>query len=103
MPAPVELRRGAAVRVRAVHFAGARTDLVLELRQSDSTFAAWKPAARDAIELPAAEKVLQPARASIGIGQIRDYEFAPLRAGDYRFEVRTPGGVLLAVLPLRVF
>jgi FtsP/CotA-like multicopper oxidase with cupredoxin domain len=102
-PAPIDLKRGGAFRIRAMTFASKRPDLVIELRQQDTTFAAWRPVARDGIEMAAADRVLQPARALISTGQMRDYEFLPIRVGDYRLEVRTPSGTVLATQPIRVY
>lgn len=103
LPATMELSRGGSFRLRVMSFVTGRPDLAVELRQQDSTFAAWRPAAKDGIELPVPERVLQPARTVLSTGQIRDFEFLPLRAGDYRLEARTPSGVVLGVLPLRVY
>jgi FtsP/CotA-like multicopper oxidase with cupredoxin domain len=102
-PAPLELRRGGTFRIRAMNFTAGRPEVVLELRQQDTTFAAWRPVARDGIELAVTERVLQPARASLSTGQARDLEFQPIRLGDYRLEARTPSGVILAVMPIRVY
>ena len=102
-PTPLDLRRGGVFRMRAMNFAAGRPDVVLELRQQDSTFAAWRPVARDGIEFVVPDRVLQPARAELSTGQIRDFEFPPIRSGDYRLEVRTPSGIVLGVLPIRVY
>ena len=102
-PAPLDLRRGGAFRIRAVNFTAGRPDLVLELRHQDSTYAAWRPMARDGIDVAPAERVPQAARVMISNGQARDFEFAPLRSGDYRLEARSPSGTVLGELPLRVY
>jgi FtsP/CotA-like multicopper oxidase with cupredoxin domain len=102
-PAPLELKRGGTFRVRAMAFVVGRPDVVLELRQQDTTFAAWRPVARDGIELAATERVSMPGRVSLATGQVRDFEFLPIRVGEYRLEARTPNGTVLAVQPIRVY
>ncbi|HEX7938742.1 MAG TPA: multicopper oxidase domain-containing protein, partial [Gemmatimonadaceae bacterium] len=102
-PPEVDVKRGAAFRIRAMNFAVGRPDLVLEMRHQDSTFAAWRLVARDGIELPAAERVSLPARAMISNGQMRDFEFSTTRIGEYRLEVRTVSGTVLGVQPIRVY
>jgi FtsP/CotA-like multicopper oxidase with cupredoxin domain len=102
-PAPIDLKRGGAFRIRAMNFTSGRPDLVLQLRMQDTTFAAWRPVARDGIELAVPERALQPARAMISVGQMRDFEFAPIRPGEYRLEVRTRTGAILGMLSLHVY
>ena len=103
MPPPVDLRRGVTYRMRLLNFTTGRPDVVFELRQDSTTIATWRPAALDGNELPAADRVMQVARTNLAIGQIRDMEYAALRVGEMRLEVKTPAGLLLASLPLRVF
>ncbi len=101
-PAPLELRRGTAYRLRMVNLTTGRRDVVLELRQ-DSTFATWRPIAKDGFDLPPSERAPREASLSLSIGEAKDVEFSPVRSGDYRLEARTQMRVLLGTLPVRVF
>jgi FtsP/CotA-like multicopper oxidase with cupredoxin domain len=103
MPPPVDLRRGITYRLRLLNFTTGRPDVVVELRQDSTTIATWRPAALDGNELPAVDRAPQVARINLAIGQIRDVEYAALRVGELRLEFKTPAGLLLASLPIRVF
>jgi len=102
MPPPVDLRRGATYRFRLLNFTTGRPDVVVELRQDSTTIATWWPVARDGIELALTDRLLQVAHLNLSIGQIRDVEFVALRASEMRLEIKTPAGLLLATLPIRV-
>jgi len=101
VPRLVELRRGIPYRMRLLNFTTGRPDVVLDLVQ-DSSLTTWRPVARDGIDLPLAERGPQPARMRVSMGQTRDIEYTAVRAGDLRLEARTPSGLLLATLPIRV-
>jgi FtsP/CotA-like multicopper oxidase with cupredoxin domain len=100
-PLALELRRGVASRLRLINITATRPGIVVELRQ-DSTLLAWRTVAKDGAELAQAARTVRPARQPISIGETMDMEFFPTAPGDYRLEVRTSGGALLATLPIRV-
>lgn len=103
MPSPVDLRRGATYRFRLLNFTTGRPDVVVQLLQDSTAIARWWPAARDGIELAPADRLRRVAQLKLSIGQIRDVEFAAVLAGEMRLEIKTPAGLLLATLPIRVF
>jgi FtsP/CotA-like multicopper oxidase with cupredoxin domain len=100
-PAPLQLRRGSSSRLRLINITTGRPGIRLELRQ-DSTVVTWRPVAKDGADLPAARRVVRPARQPLAIGETMDVEFFPTRPGDYRLEMFTNGGRLLATQIIRV-
>ena len=103
-PLAIEMRRGIAHRVRLMNGTTGRAGLVVELHQGTdtSTLATWRPVAKDGTDIPATARGARGARQAISIGETMDFEFTPLRPGDYRLEARTRSGTLLATLPIRV-
>jgi FtsP/CotA-like multicopper oxidase with cupredoxin domain len=100
-PPVLEMRRGIGNRLRLINITTARPGMRLELKQ-DSTVLSWRTIAKDGFDVPAAARVTRPARIPLSIGETQDVEFFPTRPGDYRIEVRTALGTLLATLPIRV-
>ncbi len=100
-PAPLVLKRGVASRLRLINITSQRQGMRFELRQAD-TLMTWKPLAKDGADLPVAERPIKPARQPLTIGETRDFEFSPVKAGDYVLEARTFDGALLGTLPIRV-
>ena len=103
-PLVLEMRRGIAHRIRLMNGTTGRPGLVVELHQGadTTTLATWRPVAKDGIDIPPAARGARGARQPISIGETMDFEFTPLRTGDYRLEARTRSGSLLATLPIRV-
>jgi len=99
-PAPLDVRVGVPHRLRFVNITIARPSIRVELRR-DTTLLTWRALAKDGRELPAARQLARPARQQISIGETYDFELTPATAGEYRLEVRTGNGVLIAVMPLR--
>ncbi len=100
-PVAVTLRPALAHRLRLVNITTGRPDLRFELRR-DTSLVTWRPLAKDGADLPAARRVLHPARQQLAIGETMDFEFFPMRAGMYLLEVHTPLGTLLGAMPIRV-
>lgn len=100
-PAPITLRRGTAARLRLINHTTGRPALRYELVR-DSLVATWRPLAKDGMEWPAARRVIRPASEVLGIGETMDVEFFPTAPGDFVLEVRTPMGVVLGRVTLRV-
>ena len=70
----------------------------------DTSLVEWRPVAKDAIELPDAERALRPAREVISMGETYDFEFVPTKRGALRIEVRVsvPRPRLMVRAPIRV-
>ena len=103
-PLALDMRRGVAHRLRLMNGTTGRPGLVVELHQGldTTTLASWRPVAKDGIDIPAAARGARGARQPLSIGETMDFEFTPIRAGDYKLEARTRNGTLLATLPVRV-
>lgn len=103
-PLAFEMRRGVAHRLRLVNITTGRAGLSIELHQGGdtTTIASWRPIAKDGAEIPPTARGSRSARQPLSIGETMDFEFTPLRAGDYRMEARTRNGTLLGTLPIRV-
>lgn len=100
-PAPLLLRRGTGSRLRLINITTQRPGLRFTLLQ-DTTLMTWRPLAKDGADLPPDARTVRPARQTVSIGETADVEFVPTRPGDYRLELRTTLGVMMAVLPIRV-
>jgi manganese oxidase len=70
----------------------------------DTSIVEWRPVAKDAVELPEAERTLRGAREVITMGETRDFEFVPTKRGELRIEVRVsvPLPRLMVRAPIRV-
>ena len=70
----------------------------------DTSLVEWRPVAKDAIELPDAERTLRPAREVVSMGETYDFEFVPTKRGELRIEVRVsvPRPRLMVRAPIRV-
>ena len=81
----------------------ARRDSVT-LNPPDPSVVEWRPVAKDAIELPDAERTLRRARQEITMGETHDFEFTPSSRGELRIEVRVqvPRPRLMVRVPIRV-
>jgi len=99
-PAPIDVRVGVPHRLRFINITLGRPSIRVELRR-DTTLLSWRALAKDGSELPAARQLARPARQQISIGETYDFELTPAAAGEYRLEVRTGIGVLIAVMSLR--
>jgi hypothetical protein len=99
-PAPVDVRVGVPHRLRFINITIGRPSIRVELRR-DTTLLTWRALAKDGGELPAARQFARPARQQISIGETYDFELTPDAVGEYRLEVRTGNGVLIAMMSLR--
>ena len=81
----------------------ARADSV-EGNRRDTLLVQWVPLAKDAIELPQAERTLRPARQVVTMGETYDFAFVPVKPGRLRMEVRVsvPRPRLMVRVPIRV-
>jgi FtsP/CotA-like multicopper oxidase with cupredoxin domain len=100
-PVPLELKKGTSYRLRLINITAARPGLQILLMQ-DTTMLAWRPVAKDGADLPAARRVIRPARQQLSIGETMDVEFFPTTPGNYFLEARTSADVPLGRLLIRV-
>jgi manganese oxidase len=102
--APLTLRRGGVYRLRFLNGTTTRPELAVQLRYADprdSSLASWRPLAKDGADLAASGRTLRAARRPLTIGETADFEFSPLRAGEYRIEARAGDGTVLGTVTLR--
>ena len=81
----------------------ARNDSVAR-NPRDTMLVEWRPLAKDAIDVPLAERTLRPAREIMSMGETYDFEFEPIQPGALRIEVRVsaPQPRLMVRVPIRV-
>lgn len=70
----------------------------------DTMLVRWRPVAKDGRDLPAVGQAPCPATRLVAMGETYDFEYAPIRPGTLRLEVRTNGARhrLLIRVPIRV-
>lgn len=70
----------------------------------DTLLVEWRRVAKDAIELPKAERMPRHAREEISMGETYDFEYVPTKPGALRIEVRVavPRPRLTVRAPIRV-
>jgi hypothetical protein len=101
--APVlEFDAGAMHRLRLINITTGSPYPHFRLVRSDSSLVTWTPRAKDAIDRPLSRQVTVPSDQLVSMGETYDMLFTPPSAGEYRLEVRSAAGVLLAQQPIRV-
>ena len=83
-PAPLKLKAGKTYRLRFVQILPAPS--VQVSLTGDAGTVSWKPLAKDAAPVPAAESKLQAAKVEMWPGETYDYEFHPQTQGELRLE-----------------
>ena len=101
--APVlDFEAGATHRLRLINITTGAPNVRFELVRADSSLVTWTRHAKDAIDLPVSRRVTVPSEQVVSMGETYDMLFAPPGPGEYRLEVRSAAGVLLAQQPIRV-
>jgi hypothetical protein len=98
----LEFEAGAVHRLRLVNITTGSPTVGFQLVRTDSSLVTWTRHAKDAIDLPASRRVSVPAQQVVSMGETYDMMFTPPAQGDYRLEIRSIAGVLLAQQPIRV-
>ena len=100
-PEPMELAAGRTYRLRLINI-NPDWRVIFSL-MSDSTFATWRPVAKDGADLPASQRGPRPAYLLTGPGETADFEFTPAAPGDLRLEVKTqlPGWIIPVMVQVR--
>ena len=89
-------------RLRLINITTGAPSISFQLVRPDSSLVTWTRHAKDAIDLPASRHVSAPAQQRVGMGETYDMLFTPPAAGEYRLEIRSLAGLLLAHQPIRV-
>src|SRR5207253_116690 len=101
LPPAQTLKRGTSYRIRLANLSAERANLRFELKQ-DTTATSWRPIAKDGIDIPAAGRAIRAARQPLSIAETMDFEWTPVRAGDFKLEAVSALGRILGTLDLRV-
>ena len=78
----LEITAGATHRMRFINATTGSSSARWQLVRADSTLAEWTRHAKDAIDLPEAQRVTLPARQAVSIGETYDILFSPSAPGD---------------------
>lgn len=97
----LDLEAGATHRLRLINITTGAPNVRFELMRADSSLVKWTRHAKDAMDLAVSQRVTVPAEQIVSMGETYDMLFAPPGPGEYRLEVRTAAGVLLAQQPIR--
>lgn len=97
------LKRGLKYRFRFINITGGRTDLTVSLLQNE-TPVKWLAIARDGADFPVQQRLIQPAKKqSVSIGQTFDFEFNPVKTGNYLFAIKDYQDSILIRQVLRMY
>ncbi|CAN5427103.1 hypothetical protein BH10BAC3_BH10BAC3_39900 [soil metagenome] len=89
------LHRGKSYRFRVINITGYANDLTFSVLL-DGMAVNWRFLAKDGADLPAGMQVMKPAiNQPVSVGQTRDFEFNPRKAGNYLFAVKDYQGSLV--------
>ena len=100
--ATLELAGGATHRLRLINVTTASAGARLQLVRADTSLVQWSPLAKDAIDLPQSRRAPVMSRQHVSMGETYDMIFTASEPGEYRMEVRSGAGLLLAQQPIRV-
>jgi FtsP/CotA-like multicopper oxidase with cupredoxin domain len=100
-PARLELRAGTRYRLRLINIHTYRASIRVELRQGGELLR-WRALAKDAADLPPERAALRSSAQQLGNGETYDFEFTPASANDFRLDLLTGAGAMLATMAIRV-
>ncbi len=97
------LKRGLKYRLRFINITAGRTDLTVSILQNEIPVK-WLAIARDGADFPVQQRLIQPAlKQSVSIGQTFDFEFNPLKAGNYLFAIKDYRDSIVISQVLRIY
>jgi FtsP/CotA-like multicopper oxidase with cupredoxin domain len=100
LPRALRMKVGETQRLRIVSI---QADDALYFRLGTELAAVqWTPLAKDGADLPAALRVIGPAKVRMGPGETADFTFRPMRPGRYVLEVWEDFGPDRVALPIEV-
>ena len=100
-PDTLRLRVGERYRFRLVDLHTFRPSMIVRLLR-DSTAQAWRPLAKDGMNLAADRAQVRRAQQQMGNGETYDFELVPREPGELRLTVTTATNVQLAEMPVSV-
>ena len=98
----LEIAAGATHRLRLINVTTGIPGARLQVVHADTSLVVWTPLAKDAIDLPQSRRIPASSRQHVSMGETYDMLFTPSEPGEYRMEVRSALGLLLAHQPIRV-
>ena len=93
---------GSTHRLRMINITTGSTGLQFHLIRADGTPMRWTRVAKDGMDLPAAQRREQRASQPIAMGETYDMLVEAHEPGEYRLEVRSAAGAVLATQPIRI-
>jgi FtsP/CotA-like multicopper oxidase with cupredoxin domain len=88
-PESTEMRVGTRYRFRLINITSDDPEITITLLTGD-TPANWRAIAKDGADLPESQRLLQPARLRVSVGETYDFEFVPERPGLMTLDVCRP-------------
>jgi FtsP/CotA-like multicopper oxidase with cupredoxin domain len=98
----LEWTAGTTHRMRLINVTTGSPAVRFQLVRADTSLVAWTRHAKDAVDLPASRRLPVPSRQLVSMGETYDMMFAAAEPAEYRLEIRSAAGVLLARQPIRV-
>ncbi|WP_145978956.1 multicopper oxidase domain-containing protein [Gemmatimonas phototrophica] len=98
----LDIAAGVTHRMRFINVTTGSSSARWQLVRADSTLTEWTRHAKDAVDLPEAQRISVPARQAVSIGETYDVLFSPSAPGEYRLEIRLASGRLLGQQTIRV-
>jgi hypothetical protein len=98
----LEFDAGVTHRLRLINITTGAPFPHFQLVRPDSSLVTWTPDAKDAIDLPPSRRLAAPSQQVVSMGETYDMLFTPAGPGEYRLEVRSAAGILLALQPIHV-
>jgi manganese oxidase len=100
-PDTLRLHVGERYRLRVVDVHTYRPSMIVRLLR-DSTTVAWRPIAKDGMDLPSDRATMRRAVQQMGNGETYDFELAPVAPGSLQLTVSAAGGAKLAEMAVEV-
>ena len=100
-PAAKEFRAGDHYRLRFINMHTFRPNMFMRMLR-DNKILEWRALAKDGMDLAADQAAIRPSEVQMGNGETYDFDFTPASPGEYMFEVRGNGGLLLVAMPIHV-
>ncbi|MEO6526639.1 MAG: multicopper oxidase domain-containing protein [Gemmatimonadaceae bacterium] len=100
-PAPLQLHAGERYRLRFLDLLIFRASMTVRLVR-DSTRLAWRPIAKDGMDLPPDQARTVPAVQTMGMGETYDFELVPAATGDFRLTLTTLADIPLGSMLVQV-
>ena len=95
-----EVRAGTTYRIRIANIAVDRPLTHFHLMRDSTSYATWRPVAKDGWALSGERATSRPAWQRVGTGETADFEFTP-EAGEYVLEMRGGPNFLISGPPRR--